>query len=77
MAVDLINRQLASGAVHVIEIDTELLNEGLDLYRRRPDQRYSLTDCISMVIARAMSITEILTTDRDFQTEGFTILLPE
>ena len=77
MAVDLVNRQLTSGSVYIVEVDSELLVEGLELYRRRGDKRYSLADCISMVIARAMDITEILTTDSDFEAEGFTILMPD
>ena len=63
--------------MYAVEIDNRLLAQGLELYRRRGDKRYSLADCISMVIARTMDITEILTTDSDFQAEGFTILMPD
>lgn len=34
-----------------------------------------MTDCMSMAICRAEDIIEVLTADRDFQQEGFTILL--
>jgi predicted nucleic acid-binding protein len=37
--------------------------------------RYSLADCLTMVICRERGITDILSTDRDFEAEGFTILL--
>lgn len=47
----------------------------LSLYRSRLDKRYSLADCLAMVICRERGITEILSTDHDFEAEGFTILL--
>jgi len=54
--------------------ETTLLN-GLELYETRLDKGYSLTDCISMNVCREMGIQEILTHDRHFEQEGFTILL--
>ena len=49
--------------------------EGLNLYKKRSDKEYSLQDCISMVVMRKESITEILTSDHHFEQEGFTILM--
>jgi hypothetical protein len=49
--------------------------DGLALYKARPDKEYSLTDCIAMETVRQESITEVLTHDRHFTQEGFTILL--
>lgn len=54
--------------------ETTLLN-GLELYETRLDKGYSLTDCISMNVCREMGINEILTHDRHFEQEGFSILL--
>ncbi len=48
----------------------------LALYEARPDKAYSLTDCRSMVALRALGVTEVLTNDRHFSQEGFTILFP-
>ena len=48
----------------------------LALYEARPDKGYSLTDCRSMVALRALGATEVLTNDRHFSQEGFTILFP-
>ena len=47
---------------------------GMQLYARRPDKRYSLTDCISMQTMRSHGITEVLTNDRHFEQEGFQAL---
>jgi uncharacterized protein len=48
----------------------------LALFEARPDKAYSLTDCRSMVALRALGATEVLTNDRHFSQEGFTILFP-
>jgi uncharacterized protein len=48
----------------------------LALYEARPDKGYSLTDCRSMIVLRALGLTEVLTNDHHFTQEGFTILFP-
>ena len=48
---------------------------GLRLYEERKDKGYSLVDCISMATMRAEGISEVLTNDRHFTQEGFTIVL--
>ena len=48
----------------------------LALYEARPDKEYSLTDCRSMLAMRHLGLTEVLTNDRHFTREGFTILFP-
>ena len=48
---------------------------GLRLYEERKDKGYSLVDCISMATMRAEGISEVLTNDRRFTQEGFTIVL--
>jgi uncharacterized protein len=53
----------------------ELFLMGLALYVERLDKGYSLTDCISMVVMREKNLTDVLTHDRHFIQEGFTILL--
>ena len=48
---------------------------GLALYERRPDKKYSLTDCITMNVMKREGIKEILTNDHHFAQEGFVRLL--
>ena len=71
-----VRRLLASPEVTVIHQTRELFLEGLALYEARPDKEYSLTDCISMQTMRREGLTEVLTNDRHFRQEGFTILFP-
>jgi predicted nucleic acid-binding protein len=66
---------LSDSSVAFVEPDRALLRSAIDLYRRRPDKRYSLTDCISMLICREIEITDVLSSDKDFEQEGFTRLL--
>jgi uncharacterized protein len=50
-------------------------DSALKLYRERADQDHSLTDCHSIVVMRERGVTEALSTDSCFRTEGFTTLL--
>ena len=59
----------------VLPQPTALFDAGLDLYRRRADKTYSMVDCMSMALCRERDIQDILTADRDFEQEGFTLLL--
>jgi predicted nucleic acid-binding protein len=72
-AVDFVRRLLVT--LQVIDVDRALLEQGVDLYASRLDKAYSMVDCISMVVCRHLGITDVLTTDQDFEREGFVPLL--
>ncbi|HYM15783.1 MAG TPA: PIN domain-containing protein [Dehalococcoidia bacterium] len=74
-AVDYVEAHRRQSGVTIVPHTKRLFDASLALYRSRPDKRYSMTDCISMVICRERAISEVLTHDRDFAQEGFTILL--
>ena len=74
-AVGLIDELRASAGVQVLPQTRELFDAGLDLYRRRIDKGYSLTDCMSMAVCRELEIAEVLTHDQHFAQEGFSVLL--
>ena len=74
-AADLVTGLLADRRTTVVRQTPKLFDAGLDLYRARPDKGYSLTDCMSIVICRQRRIKQVLTHDRHFEQEGFTILL--
>ena len=74
-AVETAHTIMSSDNIAVIAPSPELLTGGLNLYEQRLDKRYSLADCISMVVMRDMGINEVLTNDRDFESEGFTRLI--
>jgi predicted nucleic acid-binding protein len=65
---------LQNDYVQVIPQSHDTFLGGLELYRQRFDKQYSLTDCISMQTMKQLEITQVLTHDRHFKQEGFTIL---
>jgi len=74
-AVVLVEMLGADPNVTIVHQTPELFFAGVDLYRRRLDKGYSLTDCMSMVVCREHDIADVLTHDRHFEQEGFAILL--
>ena len=62
-------------AVEVIPPDPAVFDRGLDLYARRPDKEWSLTDCISFVVMAERGLTDALTGDLHFEQAGFRALL--
>lgn len=75
-AIRRVRDMLQGHNVQVVPQNRERFIAALDLYEQRPDKEYSLTDCISMQVMKAMGITEVLTHDRHFVQEGFIILFP-
>lgn len=53
----------------------ELLDAGMELFSKRMDKHWSLTDCISFVVMERESIREALTGDHHFEQAGFIALL--
>jgi uncharacterized protein len=74
-AAEYVRALIAERRVTVIDLARPLFERSLDLYRARPDKKHSLTDCVSMVVCRDLGITDVLTSDHDFEQEGFNILL--
>ena len=74
-AANMVSAMLESDSARVVEQSHRSFLDGLALYGRRPDKGYSLPDCVSMNVMEAEEITEILTSDRNFEQEGFTILM--
>jgi predicted nucleic acid-binding protein len=68
-------RDLRSNAQMTILMPSIALFEGgLQLYEKRMDKEWSLTDCISFVAMQQEGITEALTGDRHFEQAGFVAL---
>jgi predicted nucleic acid-binding protein len=73
--LELHEKLVANSRVQVEPCSDSLLNAGIELYRRRPDKSWSLTDCISFVVMQREGISEALTGDHDFEQAGFIALL--
>ena len=61
--------------VHIIPASHDLFQQGCELYFKRPDKNWSLTDCTSFVVMKEYGLTDALTTDHHFEQAGFTVLL--
>ena len=75
IAANLVHRLSSRDSIEIVPQTPALFAAGLGLYRRRLDKSYSMVDCMSMVVCREQGIQDVLTADRDFEQEGFTILL--
>jgi predicted nucleic acid-binding protein len=61
--------------VRIVPASRELLDRGFELFSRRADKDWSLTDCTSFVVMREEGLTDALTTDHHFEQAGFKALL--
>ncbi len=69
--LDLLAHLRADNGTEIVASSSDLWDRGLDLYDRRRDKHWSLTDCISMVVMKELGLIEVLTADRDFEQAGF------
>ena len=59
----------------IVPASDDLFDLGLDLFTRRIDKDWSLTDCISFEVMDQRRIAEALTEDHHFTQAGFRALL--
>lgn len=74
--IDLLELIAADERIRVIGASSSSFTRGAELFRRRKDKNWSLTDCISFVAMEDRHITDALTGDHHFEQAGFTVLLP-
>lgn len=75
LAAELIRELQADTSVQIVAATHETFEDGLALYNRRHDKKWSLTDCISFVVMQKLRLKEALTADRHFEQAGFRPLL--
>lgn len=73
--LDIVYDISTSPTVQIVPFSDVLFRAGLDLYARRPDKKWSLTDCGSFVVMDRERITGALTGDHHFEQAGFVPLL--
>lgn len=62
---------LASPSVELVPVGEDLFSKAFELLERRPDKRYSLTDCVSFVLMHERAISVAFAFDKHFEQEGF------
>lgn len=70
-----VRAMLEDPAVTIVPQSRQSFLDGVARYEQRLDKGYSLQDCISMNVMDTEGITDILTSDRHFEQEGFNILM--
>ena len=65
----------ADPTVTIVPPTQGLFERGVELFGRRQDKEWSLTDCISFVVMREQGLVEALTGDHHFEQAGFRALL--
>jgi predicted nucleic acid-binding protein len=63
--------------VTIVPMSETLYARALDLYGRRHDKEWGLTDCSSFVVMQDLGLIAALTTDEHFHQAGFRALLRE
>ena len=66
---------VADPNTRIVRHSDALFRDALDLYTRRPDKHWSLTDCASFVVMGRDGITDALTGDHHFEQAGFVAIL--
>jgi predicted nucleic acid-binding protein len=70
-AVEVGNRLLTSQSVKFVQVDEKFFNEGWAYFQLHKDKDYSLTDCISFVVMKALGMDTAFAFDRHFVQAGF------
>jgi uncharacterized protein len=65
----------ADDRIQVIGASSRQYQRGSNLYLRRADKAWSLTDCISFTVMEQHGISDALTGDHHFEQAGFLALL--
>lgn len=74
-AVQAVRTRQSSSNVRVVPQSRKSFSKALDRYGVCGDEGYSLRDFVSMNVMEDESITQVLTNDRHFDQEGFTVLM--
>lgn len=66
---------LAAPYVETLPLNSLWLARAWELFDKRPDKEWSLTDCFSFTIMREYDLSDAFAHDHHFQQAGFTALL--
>ena len=76
-AVAIINLLKKNPYVEIVPVSSELFAESFELYKKRIDKGWGLTDCTSFIVMQRYGVMDALTTDEHFRQAGFRALLIE
>ena len=62
-------------AINVLPVERSIFKDAWNLFEKRVDKVWGLTDCYSFIVMETLGIKQALTTDKHFEQAGFEILL--
>lgn len=74
-AVDFIERVYKTANTKIAAVTRKLVKQALELYGKRLDKAWGLTDCMSFVLMQEEGLSDALTMDHHFEQAGFRIML--
>ena len=76
-AVTLLGALESDPRVEIVPLSEHLYNKAFELYAKRKDKEWGVTDCVSFVVMGERGLTAALTSDVHFEQAGFRALLRE
>ncbi len=70
-AINFVESARRRSDLQILPLSDELLQVGWEIYRRRPDKAWGLTDCISFAAMTRENLTIAFTSDHHFEQAGF------
>ncbi len=77
VAIELMTSIFTDPQIKVVPITSALVQRAFELFQRRPDKGWGMTDCLSFVVMEEHGIQRALTTDEHFEQAGFVALLKQ
>jgi len=74
-AIELMTSIFTDPQIKVIPVTSVLVRRAFELFQRRPDKSWGMTDCLSFIVMEDHGIQQALTTDEHFEQAGFAALL--
>lgn len=74
-AGDFIERVYKTANTKIAAVTRKLVKQALELYGKRLDKAWGLTDCMSFVLMQEEGLSDALTMDHHFDQAGFRIML--
>ena len=75
LALSVYDRLTNSPLVDVVHSTADLEVRAWELFRRRADKEWSVTDCVSFIVMNDRGITDAFTTDHHFEQAGLIRLI--
>ena len=75
IAIELMTGIFTDPQIEVISVTPALVQRAFDLFQRRPDKGWGMTDCLSFIVMEDRGIQKALTTDEHFEQAGFVAML--